>query len=66
MILSFAMMLRYSFNLSADADLLERAVQNVLSAGVRTVDIAEPGQAPVGTTAMADAAVKELERLATA
>ncbi|MDX2222839.1 MAG: 3-isopropylmalate dehydrogenase [Rhodospirillaceae bacterium] len=64
MILSFAMMLRYSFNLGADADLLERAVQNVLSAGVRTGDIAEPGQTPVGTLNMADAVVKELGALA--
>ncbi|MDX2143128.1 MAG: 3-isopropylmalate dehydrogenase [Rhodospirillaceae bacterium] len=64
MILSFAMMLRYSFSLGADADLLERAVQNVLSAGIRTGDIAEPGQTPIGTTAMADAVVKELDRLA--
>jgi 3-isopropylmalate dehydrogenase len=62
MILSFAMMLRYSFNLGADADLLEHAVQNVLSAGVRTGDIAEPGQVPVGTMAMADAVIQELGR----
>jgi 3-isopropylmalate dehydrogenase len=64
MILSLAMMLRYSFNRAADADLLEKAVQNVLSAGVRTADIAAPGQTPVGTTAMADAVVGELARLA--
>ncbi|MSO97167.1 MAG: 3-isopropylmalate dehydrogenase [Rhodospirillaceae bacterium] len=64
MILSFAMMLRYSFNLGTDADLLKRAVQNVLSSGVRTSDIAEPGQTAIGTTAMADAVVKELTKLA--
>ena len=64
MMLSFSMMLRYSFDLGADADLLERAVQNVLSAGVRTGDIAEPGQKKVGTTEMADAVLKELAKLA--
>ena len=64
MILSLSMMLRYSFDMGADADLLERAVQNVLSAGVRTGDIAEPGQTPVGTQAMADAVIAELGKLA--
>jgi 3-isopropylmalate dehydrogenase len=63
MILSFAMMLRYSFDRGADSDLLERAVQTVLTAGVRTGDIAEPGQRPVGTRAMADAVVAELGRI---
>ena len=63
MILSLSMMLRYSFDMGADADLLERAVQNVLSAGVRTGDIAEPGQTPVGTQAMADAVIAELGKL---
>jgi 3-isopropylmalate dehydrogenase len=64
MILSFAMMLRYSFNQGSNADLLERAVQNVLSAGIRTADIAEKGQSSVGTTAMGEAVVNELGRLA--
>jgi len=64
MILSFAMMLRYSFNMGADADLLEKAVQNVLGAGVRTADIVEPGMTPVSTQGMAEAVVKELGRLA--
>ena len=65
-ILSFAMMLRYSFSMVANADLLEKAVQNVLGAGIRTADIAEKGQATVGTGAMGDAVVKELDRLAKA
>src|SRR3546814_7280105 len=38
-ILSYAMMLRYSFGLGEDADLVETAVQNVLKGGVRTADI---------------------------
>jgi 3-isopropylmalate dehydrogenase len=64
MILSFSMMLRYSFDQGAEADLLERAVQNVLASGVRTGDIVEKGQKSIGTAAMADAVVKELDKLA--
>ena len=64
MITSFSMMLRYSLNMGGDADLLDKALQNVLAAGIRTGDILEAGQKPVGTTAMADAVVAELSRLA--
>ena len=39
MIQSYAMMLRYSFDMSEDADLVERAVRNVLDSGLRTSDI---------------------------
>ncbi len=64
MILSYGMMLRYSFDMAANADLLDAAVKNVLRAGIRTPDIAEKGQNPVSTQAMGDAVVKELARLA--
>jgi 3-isopropylmalate dehydrogenase len=64
MILSYGMMLRYSFDMAANADFLDTAVQNVLRAGIRTPDIAEKGQAPVSTEAMGNAVVKELTRLA--
>jgi 3-isopropylmalate dehydrogenase len=64
LILSFAMMLRYTFNMAENADLVEKAVQNVLRAGVRTADIVEKGQAPVSTVAMGDAVIKELAALA--
>jgi 3-isopropylmalate dehydrogenase len=63
-ILSYAMMLRYSFGLGDDADLVERAVQNVLAAGCRTADIVGPGIQPVSTTQMGDAILAELDRLA--
>ena len=53
-ILSAAMMLRYSFHLAAEADAVERAVDQVLDAGWRTPDIAEPGVTPVGTEKMGD------------
>jgi len=64
MILSYGMMLRYSFDMAANADLLEQAVKNVLKAGVRTADIVEKGQTAVSTTVMGEAVVKELARLA--
>ena len=43
-ILSAAMMLRYSFGLSAEADAIERAVSAVLDAGFRTSDIYDGGE----------------------
>lgn len=38
-VLSVAMMLRYSFNLEAEAQIVEKAVRQVLDAGVRTGDL---------------------------
>ena len=51
-ILSAAMMLRYSFGLSAEADAIEAAVSAVLDAGHRTGDIAKPGEAVITCTEM--------------
>ena len=62
-LLSFAMLLRYSFALGDEADLLEQAVKKVLADGVRTADIATPGTRPVSTSAMGDAVVGALDRL---
>jgi 3-isopropylmalate dehydrogenase len=59
-ILSAAMMLRYSLNLSAAADAVEVAVAQVLEAGVRTPDIAAGGRA-VGTREMGDAVARQLD-----
>lgn len=42
-ILSAAMMLRYSFNLSEEANFIEQAVSAVLEEGWRTADIKAPG-----------------------
>jgi len=63
-LLSFAMMLRYSFDLGGDADLVETAVKNVLDAGKRTADIASPGSETLSTSAMGDALLAELDKLA--
>jgi len=63
-ILSFAMMLRYSFELKDEADMVDRAVVNTLKSGVRTSDIMQSGTARVSTTVMGDTVLRELEKLA--
>src|SRR5829696_2019069 len=63
MIGSLGMALRYSFGLTEAADLVERAIANVLAAGLRTKDVAGPGVNAVGTRDMGDGVVKELEAL---
>jgi 3-isopropylmalate dehydrogenase len=60
-LLSFAMMLRYSFELGEDADLIENAVGDVLEAGIRTKDIMTPGATLVSTRGMGDALLKALD-----
>ncbi len=57
MIASFAMCLRYSFAMAAEADRLEAAIAAVLDDGLRTGDIAPAGAASVGTEAMGDAII---------
>jgi len=63
-ILSYSMLLRYSFDLAEDADLVDQAVQNVLDSGLRTPDIMQDGKAKVSTTTMGEAIVAELDKLA--
>jgi len=62
--LSFAMLLRYSFDMEEDARLIEQACSNVLAAGLRTADIMAPGARQVGTQEMGQAVLRELDRLA--
>jgi 3-isopropylmalate dehydrogenase len=64
MLLSVAMMLRYSFGHGVEADLLEKAVSTVLNGGVRTGDIALAGRTPVNTRGMGDAVLATLDKLA--
>ncbi|WP_375551288.1 3-isopropylmalate dehydrogenase [Rhodophyticola porphyridii] len=60
-ILSFAMALRYSFDRGAEADRLEKAVEDVLADGLRTADLlGEEGATPVSTAEMGDAIVTKL------
>ncbi|MGQ0677035.1 MAG: 3-isopropylmalate dehydrogenase [Rhodospirillales bacterium] len=63
-LLSFAMLLRYSFDLEDDARLVESAVEKVLSSGMRTADIMQPGAARVSTVVMGDAILRELDKQA--
>src|SRR5579863_9611230 len=63
-LLSFAMCLRYSFDMGAEAGLVEQAVQNALKGGVRTTDILQPVTARVSTTVMGDTVLRELDKLA--
>jgi 3-isopropylmalate dehydrogenase len=51
-ILSAAMMLRLSFNLPDAAAAVENAVDRVIADGARTGDIAQPGEAIIGTQEM--------------
>ena len=64
MILSYAMCLRYSFDMAEDADLVEQAVRNVLESGLRTGDIMQPGMTEVSCTRMGEAVTEELDKLA--
>jgi 3-isopropylmalate dehydrogenase len=59
-ILSLAMMFRYTFRDTAVADRIEAAVRKVLGRGLRTGDIALPGERVIGTRAMGDAVVAAL------
>jgi len=56
-ILSVAMMLRTTFDLSAEATSVEQAVEAVLAAGHRSADLARPGETIVNTTTMGDLVV---------
>ena len=47
-------MLRYSFDLDKEADAVERAVEDVLRDGYRTIDIMSEGKTQIGTAEMGD------------
>ena len=59
-ILSLGMMFRYSLARADIAGRIEAAVRKVLQGGLRTGDIALPGEAVVGTRAMGDAVIAAL------
>jgi 3-isopropylmalate dehydrogenase len=63
-ILSFSMMLRYSFDMAEEADLVENAVRRALASGVRTSDIVQPNTGRVSTRVMGDTVLRELEKAA--
>jgi len=60
-ILSVAMMLRYSFELEAEAQAIENAVLVTLQEGYRTYDIMAEGKIRVGTKEMGELIVQRIE-----
>ena len=59
-ILSCAMMLRYSFGLEKEAQIVEKAVVSALEAGYRTYDIMDEASVRVGTNEMGDLITKNI------
>jgi len=60
-ILSVAMLLRWSAGRLEESAELEAAVEAALAQGARTGDIAAPGEAVIGTNAMGDAVLAQLQ-----
>ncbi|MEO1580184.1 MAG: isocitrate/isopropylmalate family dehydrogenase, partial [Pseudomonadota bacterium] len=66
-ILSFAMALRYSFDMGDAAATLEAAVETVLADGARTADLLGPeGGSPISTSEMGDRIIAALAAAAAA
>ncbi|NLY70671.1 MAG: 3-isopropylmalate dehydrogenase [Clostridiales bacterium] len=59
-ILSVAMMLRFTFGLSEEADAVELAVKSVLREGYRTADIMSQGMKKIGTKEAGDRIAKAI------
>lgn len=59
-ILSAAMMLRFSFDMSKEADEIEEAINQVLNDGLRTADMMSAGMQLVGTKEMGDAIIAKI------
>lgn len=59
-IASFAMALRYSFNLAEEAKLIEDSISAALDQGVRTPDIMQDGMKKVGTKEITDTIISEM------
>jgi 3-isopropylmalate dehydrogenase len=62
-ILSVSMMLRYSFDMQKEADLLDKTIRHVLAEGYRTKDILQAMTKQVSTGEMGDAIIEELSGL---
>jgi len=60
-ILSVAMMLRYSFGLAKEAQTVESAIDEILKEGYRTYDIMSEGRVKVGTKEMGDLIARKVE-----
>ncbi len=62
-ILSVAMLLRYTMGMPQEAELVEKAVAEVLNDGYRTQDIFQEGKLLIGTAEMGDQTLKKLTGL---
>ncbi len=62
-ILSLAMMFKYSFGYSSEANAIESAIENVLAKGIRTSDIARHDESKVSCSQMGDAILQEIKIL---
>jgi 3-isopropylmalate dehydrogenase len=58
--LSAAMMLRHGLGRHAEAQAIEAAVDSALERGLRTPDLAGPGEGTVGTSEMTEAVIEEI------
>ena len=62
-ILSISMMLKYSFNMGKESEMVEQAVKNTLDKGFRTADIYQEGTNKVGCREIGNAICSEFENL---
>ena len=53
-------MFRYSFDYNLEADIIEKAVENVLNQGFRTSDIAKSGEAKISCTQMSELIINQI------
>jgi 3-isopropylmalate dehydrogenase len=63
-IASYGMALRYSYGLTKEADLIDKAISGALARGFRTADIMQPNMRKAGTAEMGKAILEEMEKLA--
>ncbi|GMO56424.1 MAG: 3-isopropylmalate dehydrogenase [Rickettsiales bacterium] len=63
MILSFGLMLKYSFEMNAESEMITTAIRNTLAKGYRTADIMQEGMQEIGTTEMGDKIIDELNKI---
>jgi 3-isopropylmalate dehydrogenase len=62
-ILSVALLLRHSLGMESEAVIVEEAVDEVITAGYRTADLAGPGEKGISTVEMRDLVVDGVEKL---
>ncbi len=62
-IMSLAMMFRYSFGYVKEADIIEKAIENILNKGLRTGDINNLASKSISCSEMGDQILKEIAKL---